>query len=145
MIIRGKLLAIGAAGVVALGGAGLYAGSLSVTASGTLGAGEVATEASCLGSGSSDVTPGFATYNDSTGNYEYSQVTLDTTPQVASACDTKYATVTVIDSDNSIVAATNPTAISSDTTGAMTFASSATVDAGASTYSYAVVIQDSNS
>lgn len=96
MMIRGKVLALGAAGVVALGGAGLYAGSLSVSSSGSLGAGEASIQASCASA--VDVTPGNATWNS--GAYTYSDVTLAITENGGAACDNKTASVTVYTTQN---------------------------------------------
>lgn len=73
MEISKKVVALGAAGVVALGGAGLYAGALTVV-SGNIGAGEIAVAASCVSE--VDVNPGASTWNTTTKKYEFDELII---------------------------------------------------------------------
>ncbi len=75
MAINKKFAAIGAAGIVALGGAGLYAGSLATSASGTLGSGTQGIQASCV-VGTVNVAPGTITWDTTDERYEYSTLVL---------------------------------------------------------------------
>ncbi|MCB0919984.1 MAG: fibronectin type III domain-containing protein [Actinobacteria bacterium] len=74
MSFRTTALAVGAAVAVALGGAGLYASSLSTTAAGNLGAGEAAAPASCTSD--ADVQPGLATYSATLGTHAFTTATV---------------------------------------------------------------------
>ena len=103
---RNKFLALGAAGVVAVGGAGLYAGVLATTTTGLVGAGTVALQASCASAAT--ITPGAATWDTTTDQYMYTAVTVDYTAGAAT-CEGQKATVNVhLTSDGSIVS-TNAT------------------------------------
>lgn len=93
MFISKKVAAIGAAGIVALGGAGLYAGSMTVSTTGTLGAGSVAVQASCTST--VNITPGEATWNETALAYTYSSVSVVLAGD--HTCDGLVATVNVYD------------------------------------------------
>ncbi len=69
--------AAGAAGVVAIGGAGLYAGVLGVTTAGTVGSGSVALQASCASTAT--IAPGLASWDESSQKYMYTTATVDYT------------------------------------------------------------------
>jgi len=77
MAISKKVAAVGAAGIVALGGAGLYAGSLAVTAPGALGAGSVAVQASCASAAT--IVPGTSAWNVETEKFVFTTLVVDYT------------------------------------------------------------------
>lgn len=142
-------MALGAAGAVALGGAGLYASSLTATATGSLGAGETTAQASCATA--VNVTAGLATYQTTlvpvaaSPGYGYNDVDVAITEANDGDCDAKKVMVTVYDQssgDASVIASSTGTV--SDTVGTaetvnVTFASYV---AASDDLSYAVVIQD---
>lgn len=93
MSINMKFIALGSAGVVALAGAGVYAGTLTTTTSGKVGAGTVAIQGSCAAD--AIVTPGLASWNATNKRYEYTTLELTRTSGNFSACDGQYVTANV--------------------------------------------------
>lgn len=144
MVISKKVAAIGAAGIVALGGAGLYAGSLTVTAPGALGAGSVAIQASCASAAA--ITPGASTWNPATEAFEFSTLVVDYTVGSGS-CLNQEATVNVYNTTNGSELSTNATPYPIDaddvTATAFTVTLDDPVDASInpSTFSYGLLIQ----
>lgn len=144
MVISKKVAAIGAAGIVALGGAGLYAGSMTVTAPGTLGAGAVDIQASCASAAT--ITPGEAAWVAGNQQFEFTTLIVDYTAG-AGTCLAQEATVNIYDkSDGSVLRAnTTPYVIQAGdvTATAFTVTLSAGVDASISPddYSYGLIIQ----
>ena len=84
MAAKWKFLAAGSAAVVAIGGAGLYAGALSVSSSGLSGAGSVALQASCATAAT--VTPGAAPWNATVQKFTYTTVSVAYTEGSTDAC-----------------------------------------------------------
>jgi hypothetical protein len=77
MTIKKKIAVLGAAGVVAIGGAGLYAGTMTTSALGTLGSGSALVQAACVDTlNKLDVTPQQSTFNSSTQKYEFAKVNV---------------------------------------------------------------------
>lgn len=156
MAAKWKFLAAGSAAVVAIGGAGLYAGSLSVTSTGTAGAGSAALQASCATSAT--VTPTEATWTASgvvpsqgspSAGYASTDVVVAWTSGSAGACVGQKLRVNVFDTSTGAAVTQNSSAytiVSGDqttTAGTTTITLASPVYAGLSTsaYKYGVVIQ----
>lgn len=91
MAAKKKVLIIGSAAVLAIGGAGLYAGALGVSSGGQIGAGQATISASCDSNGVT-VTPGTSTWNAGLNKFVYSAVTVS---GIADTCDGQSMTVLV--------------------------------------------------
>lgn len=142
MAIGKKTAAIGAAGIIALGGAGLYAGSLTVSATGSIAAGGTTIQASCA-TGTINVTPGAATWDATDSRYEYTTVTLTAlTNDGLQGCNAKTASVTVYNTSNgsSVTSGTQLLASPANDDSA-TVTLGAGVNAGLSGGGFAVLIQ----
>lgn len=117
MAISKKVAAIGAAGIVALGGAGLYAGSLTVTAPGALGAGSAQIQASCATSAtivpSNPVWLDTATAAPNPAGYYFDELTVNLTA-LATACDNQFVTANVYDDTDGTELSTNAAAVEID-------------------------------
>lgn len=146
MSINMKVLAIGSAGVVALAGAGLYAGSLAVsTSSNTFGAGDTFINASCTDA--AVVTPAKAVWNSSLKKFTYATATVTGD---FSACEDETATLNVFNTGTGTASNTGTHVITSGEAIALgsftvTFTTPAeAVDAGlpADTTKYGLLIQD---
>lgn len=144
MSINMKFIALGSAGVVALAGAGVYAGTLTPsTGTAKSGAGAVVLQASCATAAT--ITPGAATWNATSKKYEYT--TLTVTGDDLANCGTQKATLNVHKlSDGSELAKTASahTITSGEATAkSFTVTLDAGVDAGitAADYNYGLVIQ----
>ena len=142
MSINMKFIALGSAGVVALAGAGVYAGTLTPTTTGKTGAGAVVLQSSCTAAAT--VTPQAATWNETSKKFEYTKLTIAGT---FTDCTGQKATANVYKlSDGSQLAKT--ASAHSITAGEVTAGSfevtlDAGVDAGitAADYNYGLVIQ----
>lgn len=89
---RNRILVVASAGLIAVAGTGLYAGVLTTTTSGKVGAGSVELQASCATA--AVVAPGEATWNPATSKFEYT--TLDVTyTAAADACSGQLVTAVV--------------------------------------------------
>lgn len=142
MSINMKFIALGSAGVVALAGAGLYAGTLTTTNTGQVGAGNVALQASCTSTAA--VNPQAATWDATSKKFRYTKVNVSGT---LTNCTNQKATVNIYAIADGQVLSTNatPKTISSDEVTAGTFevildtpVDAAVVD---TLYKYGLVIQ----
>ena len=140
MAIRTKVAVLGACGVVALGGAGLYAGALTTTVSGPVGAGSQNLQASCTTA--VNVAPEVATWNATTQLFEYS--VLDVTGTF-NGCSGETATVKLYATSNGTPLSSGAHQISgpestgsSFTVGLVPAVDAAIVDGN---YKYGIVIQ----
>ena len=142
MSINMKFIALGSAGVVALAGAGVYAGTLTPTTSGNTGAGAVVLQSSCTAA--ANVAPQAATWNETSKKYEYTKLTITGT---FTSCEGQKATVNVHKlSDGSQLAKTaSPHTIAEleASGGSFEVTLDAGVDAGITpaSYNYGLVIQ----
>lgn len=156
MAAKWKFLAAGSAAVVAIGGAGLYAGVLSVTSTGTAGAGSAALQASCATSAT--VTPTAATWTATgvvpsqgspSSGYASNQVTVAWTSDSAGQCVGQKLRVNVYTVSTGVAVTQNTSAytiVSGDqttTAGSTTITLADPVYAGlvASDYKYGVIFQ----
>ncbi len=94
MELKSKFMALGAAGVLAIGGAGLYAGALTTTTAGLVGSGSAALQASCASA--AVVTPDTAVWDATAKAYMYKTATVTYTSEL-DACIAQVATVNVFD------------------------------------------------
>ncbi len=95
MELRKKFIAAGAAGVLAIGGAGLYAGALGTQTFGTAGAGAVALQASCASA--AVINPDTAVWDETEQLWMYRTATVTYTTAVNQACVGQNASVNVYD------------------------------------------------
>jgi len=144
MAAKWKFLAAGSAAVVAIGGAGLYAGALSVSSSGLSGAGSVALQASCATAAT--VTPGAATWNATVQKFTYTTVSVAYTEGSTDACSGQKLKVNVYATSGGAELSTGTAVTITDgSNGAAgtAFTLSTAVDAGLATadYKYGVIFQ----
>ncbi len=97
MELKNKFMALGAAGVMAIGGAGLYAGVLTTTTDGKVGADTVALQASCASG--AVIAPDPAVWDSDAMEFMYKTATVTYTSDL-NACIGQVATVNVFDNTN---------------------------------------------
>ncbi len=95
MELRKKFIAAGAAGVLAIGGAGLYAGVLTTASDGDVGAGSVGLQASCASAAVID--PDEAVWDTVEQSWMYRTATVTYTTAADQACVGQVASVNVYD------------------------------------------------
>ena len=144
MAAKWKFLAAGSAAVVAIGGAGLYAGALSVSGAGLSGAGSVALQASCATAAT--VTPGAATWNATVQKFTYTTVSVAFTESSTDACTGQNMKVNVYATSGGAELSTGTaSAVVDGSTEAAgkSFTLTTAVDAGLATadYKYGVIFQ----
>ncbi len=151
MELRKKFIAAGAAGVLAIGGAGLYAGVLTTTASGTAGAGSIELQASCASTAL--LNPSVAVWVPEDQEWKY--LTATVTLNAGSTCANQQASVNLYDNTNGVALNTaTPKVISgAENTAGVFTVTFGTSDDGVSTlpgvdaaliaddYNYGLVIQ----
>ncbi len=96
MISRAKMAAVGTAGLVAIGAAGLYAGTQSVTATGNIGSGSATVQSSCV-VGGLNVTPkaGSRAWDTDANAYVYTVMTVSAASGGLNACEGQVANLVV--------------------------------------------------
>ncbi len=136
-------MAAGAAGVLAIGGAGLYAGALATTTPGGVGSGAVALQASCASAAT--ITPDAAVWVAGEQKWKYPTATVTYTAN--STCVDQEATVNVYAADDGVAlntAAVHAITPDENTAGSFQVTFDGTgVDAAivAADYKYGLVIQ----
>ncbi len=138
MAAKKKVLIIGSAAVLAIGGAGLYAGALGVSNSGSIGAGQAAVSASCDTNGVT-VTPGTSTWDPALDMFVYSGVVVS---GIADSCDGQSMTVLVADGAGAQLSTSGAITIATGVATSETVSLGTPVDAGlATTATYNVLIR----
>ncbi len=138
MAVKKKFLIIGSAAVLAIGGAGLYAGALDVGTTGNIGAGQAAVSASCDTNGVT-VTPGTSTWDPALDKFVYNGVVVT---GIADSCDGQSMTVLVADGAGAQLSTSAVITIATGVSTTETVALGTPVDAGlATTATYNVLIR----
>ncbi len=89
MELRKKFMAVGAAAVLAIGGAGLYAGALATSSTGSAGAGSIELQSSCASTANIDPSEAVWVPADQEWKYLTATVTLNN----GSTCEDQEASV----------------------------------------------------
>ena len=143
MSINMKFIALGSAGVVALAGAGVYAGTLATTTSGKVGSNTVALQSSCATA--AVIKPGDATWDTTEKKFMYD--TLTVTYTTTGTCEGQLATANVYANTGGAELSTNAVAhtITADEQSAKKFVidldDKVPADIAEADYSYGLVLQ----